>query len=100
MQLYGYILDIIIFLANIKLLKLLRFNKKINALGLTLSYIASPLLSFLLALLIVFIAFAQLSYVVFARVLLSFSTFLASCETLFTLMLSKWLLALCSQYWC
>lgn len=51
--------------------------------------VGKPLMSFTLALGVVFIAFAQMAYLVYCRLLLSFSTFIAASETLFTLMLSK-----------
>ena len=53
-------------------------------------FVGKPLLSFFLALGVVFFAFAQMAFIVYARLLYSFSTFLRSAETLFTLMLSKY----------
>lgn len=88
-EIYGYVLAFIIFLVTVKFLKLLRFNKKMNMLGMTMMRIGKPLLSFLLAWSVVFFAFAQLAYFVFCRLLFSFSTFLKSAFTLFTLMLNK-----------
>jgi len=88
-EIYGYLLSFIIFIATVKVLKLLRFNKKMASLGMTMAYIVKPLLSFSVAWGIVFIAFAQMAYLVFARLLQSFSTFIAASNTLFTLMLNK-----------
>ena len=39
LQIYGYLLSFIIFFATVKFLKLLRFNKRMTMLGMTMAYI-------------------------------------------------------------
>ena len=76
------------FMATLKSMKLLRFNKNMTVLGYTLLYIAKPFLSFLFAMFIVFIAYSHMAFMVYNSLLLEFNSFLYSMGTLFTLMLS------------
>lgn len=78
-------------MATTKFLKLLRFNKNMNVLGYTLLYIAKPFMSFMMAMVLVFIAYSHMAFLVFNTLLLSFNSFTSSMGTLFTLMLSEYL---------
>ncbi|KAF6020742.1 PKD1L2 [Bugula neritina] len=86
---YLFLLAFISFVATVKFLKLLRFNKKMNVLGHTLLYIARPFVSFMFTMLMVFVAYSHMAFLVFNTLLLSFSSFTSSMSTLFTLMLNK-----------
>lgn len=79
----------ILFAATIKFTKLLRFNKRILTLAVSLVGILKPLGSFGLVFGITFMAFSQMSYMIFVNSLLEFSNFIKSAETLFSMMLSK-----------
>lgn len=81
---------LILFAATIKFTKLLRFNQRILTLAISMIAILKPLASFALVFGITFMAFAQMSYMVFVNNLLEFSTFISSAQTLFSMMLSKW----------
>lgn len=77
------------FIATIKSLKLLRFNKNMNILGYTMLRIAQPLLMLFVAMVTVFIAYSHMAFLVYNSLLLEFGSFLNSIFTLFTLMLSE-----------
>lgn len=88
-QQYLFVISFVTFIATVKSLKLLRFNKNMNILGYTMLYVAEPLMSFLVAMITVFIAYSHMAYLVYNSLLLEFNSFLYSIFTLFTLMLSK-----------
>ena len=92
LQSFLFVLAFLVFLCTCKFLKLLRFNKKMNMLGYTLLYIAKPFLNFMVALITVFIAYSHTSYLVFNTVLAEFQSLGRAMTTLFTLMLSKYML--------
>ena len=71
----------------IKMLKLLRFNRKVAELITTLDVATKPLLGFFVFFTIVYVAFAQFGLLVFGRTLREYSTFIATLESLFSMML-------------
>ncbi|GAA6100508.1 polycystin-2 isoform X1, partial [Tachysurus ichikawai] len=68
---------IIVFLAWVKLFKFVNFNKTMSQLSSTVSRCAKDLLGFAIMFFIVFLAYAQLAYLVFGTQLNDFSTFQA-----------------------
>lgn len=86
---YCLLLGIIVFCAFIKLLKVMRFNKRISMIGLTLKYMMKPLGSFMLGLFIIFFAYVQMSYIVFGTQLFEFSSLTSSVLHMVTMMLNK-----------
>ena len=59
-----------------------------SQLACTLRYASSSLVSFIVIFLVCFAAFVQTAYLMFSYILLDFSTFMKSVETMFSLMLS------------
>lgn len=86
---YTFILAIIVLLANIKLNKLLRFNKRFSLLSSTLKYAYYPLLMFSIIWGIVFTAFTLVASLVFGPVLSSYRSIMASLTSLLSLMLGR-----------
>lgn len=86
---YTFILAIIVLLANIKLNKLLRFNKRFSLLSSTLKYAYYPLLMFSIIWGIVFTAFTLVAALVFGPVLHSYRSVVASLTSLLSLMLGR-----------
>ncbi|XP_062852318.1 polycystin-2 [Trichomycterus rosablanca] len=78
---------VIVFLAWVKLFKFINFNKTMNQLSTTVSRCAKDLLGFAIMFFIVFLAYAQLAYLVFGTQLNDFSTFQACIFTQFRIIL-------------
>ncbi|TSK22501.1 Polycystin-2 [Bagarius yarrelli] len=78
---------IIVFLAWVKLFKFINFNKTMSQLSSTVSRCAKDLLGFAIMFFIVFLAYAQLAYLVFGTQLNDFSTFQACIFTQFRIIL-------------
>ena len=66
---------VIVFLAWIKIFKYVSFNKTMTQLSLTLSKCAGDLTGFAIMFCIVFLAYAQLGYLIFGTQIHDFSTF-------------------------
>lgn len=86
---YTFCLAVIVMLANIKLNKLLRFNKRFSLLSSTLKYAYYPLLMFSIVWGIVFIAFTFVAALVFGPSLWSYRNIMASLTSLLSLMLGR-----------
>lgn len=84
---YVTILAMLCFVATIKFLRLLRFNKRIALLSSTLSRSVTDLKLFMIMFGIVFMAYSQASYLIFGAFLGSYSGFLGSIQTLLALLL-------------
>ena len=84
---FSVILALLVFLATLKFLKLLRFNKKVTQLCSTLTLAAKPLLGFFITFLILFCAFAMMGTLAFGRENYDYHTFISTLETLFAMML-------------
>lgn len=84
---YVTILAMLCFVATIKFLKLLRFNKRIALLSSTLSRSVTDLKLFMIMFGIVFMAYSQATYLIFGAFLGSYSGFLGSIQTLLALLL-------------
>uniref|UniRef100_A0A8C1QBH3 Polycystin-2 n=1 Tax=Cyprinus carpio TaxID=7962 RepID=A0A8C1QBH3_CYPCA len=76
---------VIVFLSWVKLFKFINFNKTMNQLSTTMSRCAKDLMGFAIMFFIVFLAYAQLAYLVFGTQVNDFSTFQACipCLTFF-----------------
>ena len=74
---------------TMKFLKLLRFNQRINSLGLTLMNCIKELLAFGMIFGILWFAFIQLMYLFFSKDVYGYSTIIRSMETSFAIMLGK-----------
>ncbi|KTF87216.1 hypothetical protein cypCar_00017182 [Cyprinus carpio] len=68
---------VIVFLSWVKLFKFINFNKTMNQLSTTMSRCAKDLMGFAIMFFIVFLAYAQLAYLVFGTQVNDFSTFQA-----------------------
>lgn len=79
----------LVFLASLKFLKLLRFNKRMSILSMTLRNAAKDLLYISLIFLCIFLAFIQLFYLVFATNIPAFKTFVTSLESGILMMMGK-----------
>ncbi|XP_013422214.1 uncharacterized protein LOC106182109 [Lingula anatina] len=88
-EIYGYMMGFIIFVANVKFLKILRFNKTMNLLGRVMKGAAKPLGYFFISAGIVFFAFVQLAYIMFHTVLLDFMSIITTVETLLVMLMNK-----------
>lgn len=86
---YTFILAFIVLLANIKLNKLLRFNKRFSLLSSTLKYAYYPLLMFSIIWGIIFTAFTMVASLVFGPNLSSYRNIMTSLTSLLSLMLGR-----------
>ncbi|XP_077979558.1 polycystin-2-like protein 2 [Glandiceps talaboti] len=88
-ELLGYILGVIVFLSNLKFLKLLRFNKRMSLLSSTLKAASQDIFYYFIMFGIIFAAFAMAFYLVFAKKVFDFADFVYTLESLFATMLGK-----------
>ena len=84
-----YSLGLCVAFSTIKYLKMLRFNKHITQLGLTLKSCLSELISFSMILFLIWVAFVQLMYLFYGSYLGGYATLIKSAETAFVVMLGK-----------
>ncbi|XP_051801558.1 polycystin-2 isoform X2 [Acanthochromis polyacanthus] len=78
---------VIIFFSWVKLFKFINFNKTMSQLSSTMSRCAKDLVGFAIMFFIIFLAYAQLAYLVFGTQVDDFSTFQASIFTQFRIIL-------------
>lgn len=78
---------VIIFFSWVKLFKFINFNKTMSQLSSTMSRCAKDLVGFAIMFFIIFLAYAQLAYLVFGTQVNDFSTFQASIFTQFRIIL-------------
>ena len=86
---YHVLMGLILFIGNIKLIKLLRFNNRFSQLILTLRGCWDDLSGFLMVFFLVFFAFVQLFYMILQSNMDEFHSIIAALETCFTMMLNK-----------
>jgi hypothetical protein len=84
-----YSLGLCVAFSTIKYLKMLRFNKHISNLGLTLKSCLSELISFSFILFLIWMAFVQLMYLLYGSYMRGYESFIKSAETAFLVMLGK-----------
>uniref|UniRef100_A0A1A7WAE6 Polycystin-2 n=3 Tax=Iconisemion striatum TaxID=60296 RepID=A0A1A7WAE6_9TELE len=77
----------IVFFSWVKLFKFINFNKTMNQLSSTMSRCAKDLVGFAIMFFIIFLAYAQLAYLVFGTQVNDFSSFQASILTQFRILL-------------
>ncbi|KAM4585529.1 polycystin-2 isoform 1-T1 [Odontesthes bonariensis] len=78
---------VIVFFSWVKLFKFINFNKTMSQLSSTMSRCAKDLVGFAIMFFIIFLAYAQLAYLVFGTQVNDFSTFQASVFTQFRIIL-------------
>ena len=76
-------IGLLMFIATLKMLRLLRFNKRIGYLGATLKLAGPEILGFLFVLLISILSFVSLFYLIARSTSQDFSTFVKTVETAF-----------------
>ena len=86
---YGYAIGTIVFVAALKFLKVLRFNKTMLLMFKTLQYTGKEISHSAGFVFVAFVPYASLAYLSFGRVLEGYSTFLRSVMSLLTLVLGK-----------
>ena len=86
---YGHVLAFVAVVVFVKFLKLLRFNNKMLLMFKTVQYASKDLKYFTISFALVFLAFAQLSYLLFSQHIEGYSNFIRTIESLFNLMLGK-----------
>ncbi|EDO38971.1 predicted protein, partial [Nematostella vectensis] len=86
-ELLTYFEGLLVFVANMKLLKLCRFNHRIFMFTKTLSTAVEPLLSFLLVFLIFYLAYSSIYYLVFGSGIYEYRSMVSTIETLFSTLL-------------
>ncbi|KAI0242842.1 Polycystin-2 [Lamellibrachia satsuma] len=79
----------VVFLTNVKFLRILRFNKHIIQFANTLKHLRSDLTSFSVIFGTVFVAFSTSGYLVLGRERRNFSTFWVTFQTLFAMLIGK-----------
>ena len=84
-----YMVGMLVFLGNVKFLRLLRFNKRIGLLASTLRIGAKPLFMFSIIFAIIFLGFTQLFYFIYFVHLLNFKTIVTSAETCLQMLVGK-----------
>ncbi|XP_078661576.1 polycystin-1-like protein 2 [Branchiostoma floridae x Branchiostoma belcheri] len=88
-QINTYVLGCLVCVGTLKLLHLLRFNKHVVLGADAMKKAAGPLSGFFFIFTIVFVAFATFAFLVFGSTEEGFSPFVATVETMFTLLLGK-----------
>ncbi|XP_064641904.1 uncharacterized protein LOC135496476 isoform X2 [Lineus longissimus] len=88
-ELLLYLVGWLVFLANLKFLRLLRFNKRMGVLGSVLRHSRKDMFAFGIMFSIIFFAYVQFFYLIFLRELVGYKSFIASAETSLNIMLGK-----------
>nr|XP_006819461.1 PREDICTED: uncharacterized protein LOC100374130 [Saccoglossus kowalevskii] len=81
-EIYTLFMGLVLFLAIIKMLKLLRFNKRIGMLAATIAYASETLIPFSFMFLLVLINFASFGYLAFAPLMPEYESFGTSLTSL------------------
>lgn len=84
-----YMVGWTVFLATLKFIRLLRFNKRMSMLGATLKVGAKPLSQFSVLFLVVFFSYAQFFFLIYSQLMQSFSTVIKSAETCLQMLLGR-----------
>lgn len=82
-------LALVIFLATMKFLRILKFNKHIAIMAKSISISKGPMISYSIVYTVVLIAFAQMGHMVFGRSAYMFSTFTRAVVNIFEMILGK-----------
>lgn len=84
-----YVVGILVFLANIKFLRLLRFNKHVSELTSTFRHAGKDLFYFFVTFFIIAMGFGTWGLVIFGKTLLTFSTLTYTLETMLSMLVGK-----------
>jgi len=84
-----YIIGLVVFLCNIKFLRLLRFNKHLAHFAGTLSHSSKDLVSFSFSFAVLFLAFSSCIYLLSSTEIEAYSTFIGVMESLFSMLIGK-----------
>ncbi|GFN94979.1 polycystic kidney disease protein 1-like 2 [Plakobranchus ocellatus] len=88
-EIFSYMLGFVVFLATLKFLRLLRFNRRVSMLANTLELSGKNLLHFSIIFLIVFLAFCQLFWLTFMTVDETYSSFMQAMVASILMMMGK-----------
>ncbi|XP_037070763.1 location of vulva defective 1-like [Pollicipes pollicipes] len=88
-DLFGYIVGIIVFIATLKFIKLLRFNRRIGMLSATLKQTWGDLTGFFVIFAIAFGSFGLLFNLLLVSAMDDFKTWISAVESCFSMMLGK-----------
>ncbi|CAG2119886.1 unnamed protein product, partial [Medioppia subpectinata] len=88
-EMFGYIIAFTTFVAILKFIRILRFNKRMGILYSTLAQCSKDLKSFCIVFCTVFFAFVQMFYLLFGLQMSDFSSFVNSAETTFGMVTGK-----------
>ncbi|EDV28218.1 uncharacterized protein TRIADDRAFT_53596 [Trichoplax adhaerens] len=88
-NLYIHLFAFLIFFGTIKLIRLLRFNRTIAILSITLRSAAKEILMFLVVFTVIFLTFAQFAYLIYGRTINSYNTFIKTLESQFNMMIGR-----------
>ena len=86
---YHYTVGLLVFFTILKLIKLLRFNKKMSLLSQTLRRCGRQLAQFSVIFMIVFFSFVQFFHIILLSDMYQFMTFIRAWETSFAMMLGR-----------
>ncbi|CAH1794853.1 unnamed protein product [Owenia fusiformis] len=86
-ELFGYLMGVLVYLSFIKMIHILRFNKRMSMLASTLKASAGDMGGFAFMFLIVFMAYAQMAYLVFGADIVDYSSFIGTLEAMFSILL-------------
>lgn len=79
----------VVFIATVKFIKILKFNRRMGLLGSTIIYASKDLKSFSVMFVIYFMAFCHAAYLLFGRHLKSYATFITTAEALLSMALGS-----------
>ena len=88
-NLFIHIFAFLVFFGTIKLIRLLRFNRTIAILSITLRSAAKEILMFLIVFSIIFLSFAQFAFLIYGNTIDSYNTFIKTLESQFNMMIGR-----------
>ena len=88
-ELLGYMLGWVVFMAVIKFLKLLRFNKRMGILARTIRFAMNDLLWFAVLFTAIFLGYSSIFYLILGREVYNYSDYVFAMESLITALLGK-----------
>ena len=88
-ELYYYIIGMILFIANLKFLRLLRFNKHVSHFFTTLKLCRRELAYFSVSFFTLFLAYCCFANLVFGLTMYDFHTFFTTMETLYSMLIGR-----------
>jgi len=86
-EVYGFIMALVVFLSTLKFINMLKFNRRMGMLTDTIKLATKDMKAFVITFFIYFFAFSQLGYLLFGSELSTYSSFVHTVESLFSLAL-------------